>query len=51
MQKGVYEPIEVKLYIEPYIKILERNCQNLKDVVLEKVKDHDDVLQDMYEVD
>jgi hypothetical protein len=38
MQKGVYEPIEVKLYIEPYIKILERNYKELRDSVLEQCK-------------
>merc|ERR1712146_332822 len=51
MNKGVYEPIEVKLYIEPYIKILERNYKNLRASVMEQVKLHEDVLADMYEVD
>lgn len=51
MQKGVYEPIEVKLYVEPYIKILERNFKDLRDSVLQQCKEHDDVLADMYEVD
>lgn len=51
MNKGVYEPIEVKLYIEPYIKILERNYKNLRASVLEQVKAHEDVLADMYEVE
>lgn len=51
MQKGVYEPIEVKLYIEPYIRILERNYKNLRASVMEQVKQHEDVIADMFEID
>lgn len=51
MQKGVYEPIEVKLYIEPYIKILERNYANIREQMVENMQIHEEVLAEFYEVD
>ena len=44
LDKGVYEPLEIKLYIDPYLGILERNYKDMRGKILELVDLHEDAL-------
>lgn len=42
--KGIYDSLEVKLYIDPYLGMLERNYKDLRGKILELVDLHEDAL-------
>lgn len=43
-EKGIYDNLEIKLYIDPYLGILERNYKDLRGKILELVDLHEDAL-------
>lgn len=43
-EKGIYENLEIKMYIDPYLRILERNYKDLRGKILELVDLHEDAL-------